>query len=89
MIPPAEYQYYEGSSGSRNGSNLEEFHLNLPYEEIKVTELRWDFMEAKDGRQNKEMVEGRAMAGNKKREGSQMNDGNKNSTIRQEKMKQE
>jgi hypothetical protein len=72
VIPPAEYQYYEGSSGSRNGSNLEEFHLNLPYEEIKVTELRWDFMEAKDGRQNKEMVEGRARAGNKKREGSQM-----------------
>jgi hypothetical protein len=37
MLPPADYQYYEGSSGSRDGSNLEEFHLNLPYEEIKVS----------------------------------------------------
>jgi hypothetical protein len=36
VLPPADYQYYEGSSGSRDGSNLEEFHLNLPYEEIKV-----------------------------------------------------
>jgi hypothetical protein len=33
-----EYQYYEPSS-TENGVNQEQFHMNLPYEEIKVNAI--------------------------------------------------